>query len=168
MKPVEAMAAAMAMDERTWRRHANPWSVRTRIPLLVAFVAVIFWRDLLGWWTLPLLAACGVWTFLNPRIFPEPVSTDNWASKVVMGERVWLNRRTVPIPAHHAQWALGPTVASAIGLVPLAWGLVIQDFWMTAFGTLWVVTSKLWFVDRMAWLYDDMARTTPAYAAWLR
>lgn len=167
MKIIEAMAPLMAMDERSWRRHANPWSVWTRIPLLLMFVAVIFWRDALGWWTLVLLACAAAWAFANPRAFPEPSSTNNWASKGVMGERVWLNRRVIEIPASHARWATGLSVASAVGLLPLAWGLATEDFWLSAFGTLWVMGAKLWFVDRMVWLYEDMSRQVPQYREWL-
>lgn len=168
MKIVDAMAAMMAMDERTWRRHANPLSVWTRLPIIAVLVAILFYRDLLGWWMWPLLAAAIVWTFFNPRAFPEPASTDNWASKGVMGERVWLNRKAVAIPPHHAAWAQGLVIASGVGMIPLIWGLVVQDFWLTAFGTLLVFVSKLWFVDRMAWLFEDMSRTTGEYAKWLR
>jgi hypothetical protein len=168
MKIVEAMATALAMDERTWRRHANPLSVWTRFPLLVAIAAIIFYRDDLGWWIWPLLGVAIVWIFLNPRAFPEPVSTDSWASKAVMGERVWLNRKAIPIPLHHTAWARGLSIAGGVGMLPLIWGLVVQDFWLTAFGTLWVIGSKLWFLDRMVWLYDDMSRTTQEYSDWLR
>ncbi len=162
------MASLMAMDERTWRRHANPWSVWTRIPLLAVIVAILFWRDVLSWWTALLLALVALWAWYNPRAFPEPASTNHWASKAVMGERIWLNRKAVPIPAHHERWARGLTIASAAGLLPLAWGLVIQDFWLTAFGTLWAMGGKLWFIDRMVWLYDDMSHANPTYRAWLR
>lgn len=158
----------MAMDEATWRRHANPWSVWTRMPLLAVIAAIVFWRDLFGWWTLALLALAVAWAVINPRAFPEPRSTDTWASRAVMGERVWLNRKAIPIPAHHARWARGLTIASAVGIVPLVWGIVIEDFWLAAFGTLWTMGGKLWFIDRMVWLYDDMARTVPEYAGWLR
>ena len=167
MKMVEAMASVFMMDERTWKRHANPWSVWTRIPLLPLIAGAIYLRDGLGWWTLVLLGLLAAWAAVNPRAFPEPRSTDNWASRAVMGERVWLNRATVPIPAHHERWAKGLTIASAAGLIPLAWGLVVQEFWLTAFGTLWTMGAKLWFIDRMAWLYDEMSRNVPEYGAWL-
>jgi hypothetical protein len=44
-------------------------------------------------------------------------------SKAVLGERVWLNRRSVPIPEHHRRTANILMMISASGVVPLAWGL---------------------------------------------
>lgn len=167
MRFIEAMAPMLAMDERTWRRHANPWSVWTRIPLLLVFVAALFWRDELGWWTYAILIVAVAWAIVNPRAFPEPQSTDNWASRAVMGERVWLNRRAVPIPADHERWAMGLSLASAAGLIPLVWGLYDREPWLTAFGTLWVMGAKLWFVDRMVWLFEVMSRDIAEYRGWM-
>mgnify|MGYP003630221037 CR=1 FL=1 len=41
----------------------------------------------------------------QPRIFPVPVSTDSWTSKGALGERVWINRKTLPIPIQHSKMA---------------------------------------------------------------
>ena len=30
-----------------------------------------------------------LWTWLNPRFFATPATTDRWSSKAVFGERVW-------------------------------------------------------------------------------
>jgi hypothetical protein len=87
---------------------------------------------------------------------------DSWAARGVMGERLWLGRRTLPIPRHHARWALGLSLASGACLVPLAWGLVVFDPWATAFGALGASAMKLWFVDRMAWLHQDMTEANRA------
>lgn len=78
-----------------------------------------------------------------------------WASKAVLGERVWLNRHSVPIPEHHRRAANILTMISASGLVPPIFGVAL-----TALG-------KLWFVDRMAWLYEEMKDARPDYRAWL-
>ena len=120
-------AALMSMTDRTWARHANPWSFWTRVPLLALFSLVIHLRGPLGHWTWAALAALAIWTVLNPRAFPQPASTDHWTSKATFGERVWLNRQTIPIPAHHERWAIVLSTASALCLLPLAWGLWILD-----------------------------------------
>lgn len=147
----------MAMDGATWQRHANPWSVWTRIPLLTAVSLAVYFRAELGLWLWPILGLVAIWTFVNPRAFPPPASTDSWATRGVLGERIWLDREAVPIPRHHARWALGLSLASGACLLPLAWGLIALDPWATAFGALGASAMKLWFVDRMAWLYQDMA-----------
>ncbi|MBX3582521.1 MAG: hypothetical protein KF810_11540 [Rhizobiaceae bacterium] len=150
-------AAVMAMRDSTWERHANPWSVWTRVPLLVLFAVTVYFRGPLGNWLWPTL--CVLAAFINPRVFPPPLSLDNWASKGVLGERIWLNRRIVPIPRHHARWALGLSAASAACLAPMGWGLYVLDPWAAAFGALGASALKLWFVDRMVWLYEDMQST---------
>ena len=48
-------AAAMAMKDATWERHANPWSVWTRVPLLPLFALALYMRGPLGPWLWPCL-----------------------------------------------------------------------------------------------------------------
>ena len=95
------IAKVFKMDEKTRRRHSNPWSVYSRFSM-IPLIALAFWSRLwLGWWSAALIVAVFLWVWLNPRIFPEPKSTNNWASKVVLGEWVWMNRKNVAVPAHH-------------------------------------------------------------------
>ncbi len=161
------VTAAFGMDEATWARHANPWSVWTRntvLPLLV----IAFWsRVWLGWWAAVPVALALLWTWLNPRLFPIPDSTDNWASKAVLGERVWLNRKAVPVPAHHRAAPVILAAVAGVGALGVVWGVVALAPWPTVTGALMVYLGKLWFLDRMVWLYEDMRKTVPAYARWL-
>jgi hypothetical protein len=99
------------MDERTWERHASPWSV---------------------------------WT------------------------RVWLNRKTIPIPGHHVRMAHLLTAASALGFAVALVGAFLNDWLATVSGGLMAWFAKMWFCDRMVWLYDEMKNTHPPYAEWLR
>lgn len=162
-----AMAAMFRMNEQTWARHANPWSVWTRNTALPLLVVAIWSRTWLGWWALVPLVLALLWTWLNPRLFPVPASTRNWASKAVLGERVWLNRRQVPIPAHHSR-ALHLLIATAaLGLPVLAWGLYNLQLWPTLLGSVLIYAGKLWFLDRMVWLYQDMCELHPEYRRWL-
>ncbi|NNE79862.1 MAG: hypothetical protein HKN18_06265 [Silicimonas sp.] len=158
----------MGMTEDTWMRHANPLSVWTRFTCLPLLILAIWSRIWLGWWALGLVALAMLWTWVNPRAFPVPENTDNWASKGTFGERVFLNRRNIPIPAHHRRWAFALGALSAIGLPPLVWGVWQLDVAITVLGTVLVVLPKVWFVDRMVWLYEDMKDASPDYAAWLR
>ncbi len=160
-------AQAFGMNEKTRRRHTNPWSVLTRasaIPLL----GLAFWsRVWLDWWSLAPILGVFAWLWLNPRIFPEPKSTNNWASKVVLGEWVRMNRDTVPIPKHHI---LLPNIITAIGFIGVAlfvYGLVVLHLWITVLGGVVMIISKLWYADRVVWLYEDMKDATPEYRSWL-
>jgi uncharacterized protein DUF6653 len=139
-----------------WRRHANPWSVYTRIPVLAALVAAIWTYAWIGWWSLLPVGAVCIWIAINPKVFPPPRSMDHWASRAVLGEAFWANRKTVPVPPRHR---IAPNVLIAIntlGLPFIAWGLVVLDVWIALFGLAVQTAGKTWFLDRMALLYDDM------------
>ncbi len=162
------LESLMAMDEATWARHASPWSVWTRVPVLPLLALAVWSRLWLGWWCLVPIAALALWTYLNPRAFPPPSTTNTWASKATFGERVWLNRSHVPIPSHHAHSAHMLSVLSSLGLVPTIYGLAAFDAFAASLGVVWVVIAKMWFLDRMVWLYDEMRHEHPEYASWLR
>jgi hypothetical protein len=162
------LAAAFAMTDPVWERHANPWSGLTRMPVLPLAALAIFSRVWIGWWCLIPLALLVVWTWINPRAFGPPLSTRGWMSRAVMGERVWLNAAVVPIPRHHSRAAAWLSIMPVIGLAPMIWGLWVLDPWASALGVVLTLIVKLWFLDRMVWLFDDMAVHHPPYAAWLR
>lgn len=161
------IAAIFAMSEEVWARHANPWSVWTRftaLPMLILAIWSRVWIDQLAWGATILALA---WIWLNPRIFSKPPSTDNWASKAVLGERVWMNRRRVPVPVPHRLAPKLLSVVSGLGVPFLGWGLVRLEIWPLVLGTVLVYVGKVWFLDRMVWLYEDMKEATPEYAGWL-
>ena len=161
------LANVFRMSDGVWKRHANLWSVWTRYAALPLFVAAIWSRLWIGWWALVPTAVVMVWIWLNPRIFPRPASTNNWASKAVLGERVWLNRSAVPIPAHHQRAAKLLNILAASGFLVLIFGLVMTHIASTVVGLIVVVLGKSWFLDRMVWLFEDMAETHPEYSEWL-
>jgi hypothetical protein len=148
----------MRMDDAAWRRHANPWSVYTRFTCLPLIVLAIWSRVWLGWWCLVPLALAILWTFFNPRFFNEPKSLDSWASKGVMGERLFLNRESNPIAKHHVDMANILTVLSVLGVMILAYGLIVLSFWGVVAGMIATILPKVWFVDRMVWIYEDKKR----------
>ncbi|MFT5510199.1 MAG: hypothetical protein ACI89J_003291 [Hyphomicrobiaceae bacterium] len=157
----------MAMDDATWHRHANPWSGWTRVATFPLLAFAIWSRAWIGWYALIPIAIALLWVWINPRLFPPPKSTDNWMSKVVMGERIWLNRSKIPVPAHHVRMANLLTAVSAIGVVPFIWGLWAFEIWPVVFGMMLSILAKLWFGDRMVWLFDDMKNVSEEYQSWL-
>lgn len=156
----------MSMDEVTWQRHAHPLSVYTRylgLPLLAIGVWSRVW---LSWWALLPIAVAIVWIWANPRIFPKPISTDNWASKAVLGERVLLNRKAVPIPTGHSRAALLLAILNGLASLLAIYGLVMLDLWPTLAGIGGVILAKTWFLDRMVWLFEDMKDRDAVYRSW--
>ena len=69
---------------------------------------------------------------------------------------MFLDRKHVPIPAHHERMALLLGALSAPGVIILIYGLAVLDVWATICGLVATVLPKVWFVDRMVWLYRDM------------
>ncbi|HEX2020620.1 MAG TPA: DUF6653 family protein [Aurantimonas sp.] len=167
MDLLAALERLMLMDERDWRRHANPWSVWTRVAAFPLLVLAIWSRVWIGWWALTTTAAVIAFLYLNPRLFPPPRQPDNWASKATFGERIYLARKAVPIPRQHARAAAVLVAASMIGTILLVYGLVTLQITAVLVGTLLAAGAKLWFVDRMVWLFEDMCHAAPRYRDWL-
>ena len=162
----QKIAQLFRMDEKTRRRHSNPCSVYSRFSM-IPLIGLAFWsRAWLGWWSLVPIAVVLAWVWFNPRIFPEPKSTKNWASKIVLGEWVWKNRKNVPVPEHHYYIPNILSVIGALGAIPFIWGLIWLEIWPTVLGGVVIIISKLWFADRMVWLYEDM-KHLPEYKKWL-
>lgn len=163
----ERVANAFKMDEETWARHANPWSVWTRFTAWPVLALAAWSRAWLGRWAAVPLVGALLWTWYNPRIFGKPASTDNWASKAVLGERVWANRKEVPVPERHR---LLPSILNGVaglgGLLAI-WGVLRLKVWPTLLGSALIYAGKVWYLDRMVWLYEDMKDATPEYRSWL-
>ena len=105
------------MSDDVWARHANPWSVWTRYSTMPLLALSVWSRAWIGWWSLIPVAESLAWVYVNPRIFNKPVTTDCWTSKAVLGERVWLNRKDIPVPRHHYKIINLLTVVSSIGAI---------------------------------------------------
>jgi hypothetical protein len=169
------LSGAFGLKDENWVRHSNPASVWTRFGVLPLLAGSIWSRKWIGRWSrkwigrrcLIPLGLSTAWLFANPLFFRPPRSTKNWASKGVLGERIWVNhdRSELPDPLN----SVLPTVAStyqAVGLVPLAYGLIALKALPTITGVLIVQGGKLWYIDRMVLLFDEMKTRDPEYAGW--
>lgn len=162
----QKLADVFHMTDAVWARHANPWSVWTRFGSLPLLIGAIWSRVWWGWGAIAPIIAILLWIWLNPRVFPKPQTTHQWASKAVIGERIWLNQKQVPIPAHHRPVIAFTNGVNAIGFGICVWGLWSLSPWSTLLGLSWVVLGKTWFLDRMVWLCDEMG-SHPDYQDWL-
>jgi hypothetical protein len=160
------LAELFKLTDENWLKHANPWSVGTRYSVLPLIVAAFWSRVWLGWWCLIPAGFVLIWLFLNPVLFSKPQSTDNWASKSVLGERVYLNRDQIAIPRHHQ--ALPPflNAIAGLGMILAMWGSVALNGWLAILGITLAYLGKSWYLDRMVWLYEDM-KQIPEYQQWL-
>ena len=159
------LAKTFSMTDSTWERHANPLSVWTRYLTLPLLVGIIWSRYWLGYWCLVPLGTALLWLWINPRCFAKPSSTKSWASKAVLGERVWLNRKNTPLPKHHSVMPNALALAAGLGKIPLIYGLYFYDIQPLLWGLLFVNVFKSWFLDRMVWIFEDM-KNRKEYSSW--
>ena len=162
------LAKAFGLDGDAWMRHANPASVWTRFSVLPLLALAIWSRDWIGVWCLVPIAAAVAWMFVNPLLFKAPTSTRNWASRGVLGERVWVDRDKVDLPEQFRS----PVVSwiangySVIGVGVLAYGLVdlrpARDPGRPAADP----GGQGLVLDRTALLFAEMRGRSAEYAAW--
>lgn len=160
------MAKLFGLDDETWLQHANPRSVYSRFTLFPLFVVSAWSRVWIDEYFLVPLALTIVWTFLNPRLFERPESLDSWASKGVLGERIWKDRDAHDIDPICARQIHALNLLQVLGLPPFVWGLYTLDFWMTMTGLSVMFLAKTWFFDRMVWLLEER-RDTAQVREWL-
>jgi hypothetical protein len=161
----QAMIKAFGLTDEGWQRHANPWSVYTRIPIPALLALAIWSRKWIGRRSLlPIVAVCA-WTAVNPRAFPPPRSVDRWATQSVLGERLWTASRKQGTPPPRALAPLVLTGINTAGMAVLVRGLIVLDPWMTATGLAVHMAGKNWFLDRMVWHYEDARREQAAGTA---
>ena len=144
----------MGMDEAAWARHANPWSVYTRYSVFPLLALALWSRTWIGAAAIaPVVLVC-LWAWLNPRLFRAPSSTASWAFKAVLGERIWLARRTDPPRRNMAAAVTTLMALNVAATLLLAAGLLLLDLPLTLAGLAAVIVFKTWFLDRMVWLYE--------------
>ena len=162
------LAKAFGLDGDSWMKHANPASVWTRFSVVSLFALAIWSRDWIGIWCLIPVALSIVWMFVNPLFFKEPRSTRNWASRAVLGERIWVDRDKIELPEQFRSpaAALVANGYSTIGMGLLAFGLVDLNVLAAVAGILIIHGGKVWILDRMSLLFADMKSRNSEYASW--
>jgi hypothetical protein len=162
------IAKAFGLEGEGWMRHANPASVWTRFSALSLLALAIWSRDWIGVWCLVPVALAIVWMFVNPLFFKPPKSTRNWASRSVLGERIWVDRDKIELPEQFRSRAasLVANGYSTIGMGLLVYGLVDLNILATVTGLLITHGGKAWYLDRITLLFADMKGRNPEYASW--
>lgn len=165
---LQKTAAFFRLDDAGWERHANPLSVWTRVAIWPFLVAALWNFHWVGVYALIPVGLIVIWAFVNPRAFPPPASTRSWASRAVLGERVYLAREQIPIPDHHRIAAQTLAVAGGLGALVMIAGLLLANPALFLAGAVAAFFAKMWFIDRMVWLFEDMSARHAPYVAWLR
>jgi hypothetical protein len=155
------------LTDENWMKHANPMSVWTRYSVLPIIVIAFWSRIWIEWWCLVPGVLSILWMFINPIFFKIPSSTKNWASKSVLGERVFLNRDKIDIPDIHKTplYAILNGVSS-LGMGLAIWSIVYYSVWGAVLGVSLAYLGKSWYLDRMVWLYESMKAKNDEYKKW--
>jgi len=161
------IANAFNLTNENWMKHANPVSVWTRYSVLPIIVIAFWSRIWIGWWCIIPGLLSFLWMFFNPVVFKKPKSTRNWASKAVLGERVYLNRDKIKIPQHHdvPLYTILNGISS-VGLIISIWATVYFSELGAILGVTMAYLGKSWFLDRIVWLYEDMKTENEKYKGW--
>lgn len=114
-----------------------------------------------SWWAIAPILIVILWIWLNPPLFPKPESSQNWADKAVLGERLWIDRQQIQIREHHNSVIRFTNTVNALGLIICVFGLVNLSIWPTLLGLSWVIIDKTWVLDRMVWLGDEIGDQKP-------
>jgi hypothetical protein len=162
------IAKLFGLEGESWMRHANPASVWTRFTVVSILSLAIWSRDWIGAWCLIGVALAIIWMFVNPLLFKAPESTRNWASRTVLGERIWVDRDKVELPEQFRSRAasLIANAYSTIGMGLLVFGLVDLNLLAAVTGVLITHGGKAWYLDRISLLYAEMKGRNAEYAAW--
>jgi hypothetical protein len=161
------VASVFGLKGDSWMRHANATSVWTRFLALPMIALAVWSRDWIGWFSLIPIAVSTVWVAINPLFFPKPRSTRNWASKGVLGERVWTEGDKASFsPQFQSKATTVAAVYQSIGVALLFYGLWVLNPLAAVSGLLIVQGGKAWYIDRMVLLFDDMKCRSAEYASW--
>tara|TARA_R110002049_G_scaffold23545_2_gene83267 strand:+ start:82897 stop:83388 length:492 start_codon:yes stop_codon:yes gene_type:complete len=148
----------MGMSDDVWRRHVNPWSGWSRATALPLFALAIWSRVWLGWGAWVPVVLVLIWIWVNPRVFKCPERVNNWMSRGVLGEYIYLNH-AAELPAHQMRAARVLGWMALPGIVVMVLGLILLWWEGVVFGTVFAVLPKFWFLDRMVWIYDNWMRS---------
>jgi hypothetical protein len=162
------VAKLFGLEGESWMRHANAVSVWTRFSV-VSLLAVAIWsREWIGIWCLIPIGLSIAWMFVNPLLFKVPESTRNWASRSVLGERIWVDRDRIELPEQFRSRApsLVANAYSTIGIGLLAFGLIDLNLLAVVAGILIVHGGKAWYLDRVQLLFAQMKDRKAEYASW--
>jgi hypothetical protein len=160
------VARAFGLEGELWMRHANPVSVWTRFAVLPLLAVSLWSRAWIGWWCLVPVALSLLWMVVNPRFFSAPRSTKNWASKGVLGERLFTGDPSTFPSEFRSKVPQVTTTIQVVGCAVLVYGLVVFDALAVVTGVVLMQVAKLWYIDRMVLLFEAMKARDPQVAAW--
>ncbi|WP_254809456.1 DUF6653 family protein [Natronosalvus amylolyticus] len=134
------------VEEWFWRRHSNPKSVWTRIPIAPAVAYAIYRRS----WRLLLLSI--LWGVVNPISFSPPKDEEAWMTRGVLAQQWWVREE-----GHGILGVSKPNIFSTAAVLTSIYTLYAawrQHPLKTALGTVLTVVLNFWWLRHLVDLYD--------------
>lgn len=158
----ERLAQLFALDDEGWARHANPWSGYSRMATGLPLIILAAWsRVWIGWWWLALMALVVLWLKDNPRLFPPARDDSDWMTRGVLGERLWVERKSNGIAPKRPGLMTALNAVSGIGALAMIYGLWKLDLWWTAGGGVVSFAAKTWFIHLTSLHYESAVQSRP-------
>jgi len=131
-------------SEKIWRRHTNPLSGWTRV---VAFflIPIPIWYQ--SWYYLIILL---VFFAINPLLFPEPKSKNNWMSKSILGEELWTKKGVI-----QKDFSTVLNLFNGLFFFIMLYAAFNNFLEIAVFSTILSSVFKLWYLDRMVFYYEN-------------
>ena len=130
-------------SEKIWKRHTNPLSGWTRV-MAFFLIPILVWFQ--NWY---LLIGLLIFFAINPILFPEPKSKNNWMSKSILGEELWTKKGVLQKDF--------PTILNLFNglfFFVLIYAAYKNFLEITVFSTMLSSVFKLWYLDRMVFYYE--------------
>ena len=146
-----ASVAPDEFEEWFWKRHSNPKSVWTRIPIAPVIAYAIYRRSS------RLLILAGLWAVVNPIFFSPPEDEEAWMTRGVLAQQWWVREED-----HGILGASGPNMFSTAGVVTTIYTLYAawqQQPFKTALGTILTVVLNFWWLRQLVVRYDRQVQS---------
>lgn len=127
-----------------WSRHASPWSVWLFVMAYPVLILAVYRRDR------SLLAGTLLSVVANIVLVSPPQTDEAWATRVVLGEQVWIEHGILS----EKNALLVTTAGAMVHLYTLRSALNRRPV-RTAVGTVVSLGLMFLFFDRMVRLYDN-------------
>ncbi|SFT89529.1 hypothetical protein SAMN05444141_104207 [Pseudovibrio denitrificans] len=145
----------------------KPKSLLVRALVLPALLAPLWYQPTLGWfWAVALSVAAVAWVWIIPPFGKKNVGAQTWAQKAILGERMWLNRMFVPIPAPYHQKALALLVVGLIAVGLAIWAAATNNLPLMLTGGIIAYLAKFTSLFVMVKIFEHMKNAHPLYKSW--
>ncbi|MES0808618.1 DUF6653 family protein [Roseibium sp. SCPC15] len=133
-----------------------------------ALLSAAIWAKLLvgGLFSVVLLAGVLLLLFKLPSLLSGKQQADSWARRASYGERIWLNRLLIPIPADVNQKITILYLVFWTGTLIAMLGAVSSSLLLTATGLLVAYAAQAVCLGKLIGLYNEMKDKAPLYRFW--